>query len=66
MDSMTFCLHCSYIPVSLNNEEPKSFKLISVIPIKTAHAFQREGELVIKGRENTRGIMFYARPKNGI
>ena len=52
---MTFGLHCPYIPVLLNNKEPKRFKLksvISVMPIKPAHAFQREGEGVIKAREN--------------
>ena len=52
---MTFCLHCPYIRVLLNNKEPKRFKLksvISVMPIKPAHAFQREGEGVIKAREN--------------
>ena len=52
---ITFCLHCPYIPVLLNNKEPKRFKLknvISVMPIKPAHAFQREGEGVIKAREN--------------
>ena len=54
-DGMTFCLHCSYIPLSLNNKELKSFKLkrvISVMPIKPARAFQREGDWAIKAREN--------------
>ena len=62
---MTFCLHCSYIPVSLNNKEPKSFKLksvISVMPFKPAHAFQREGEGVIK-RERIREESCFAAPE---
>ena len=33
------------------------------MPIKPAHVFQREGEGVIKARENAWGIMFYARQK---
>ena len=36
------------------------------MPIKPAHAFQREGEEVIKARENAWGIMFYAWQKIGI
>lgn len=37
-----------------------------LMPIKPAHAFQREGEEVIKARENAWGIMFYAWQKIGI
>ena len=58
-DGMT-CLHCSYIPVSLNNKELKSFKpkcVISVMPIKPARAFQREGE---GARECVRNHVLYS------
>ena len=59
------------IPVSLNNKDPKSFRLsvISCMPIKPAHAFQafkREGEGVIKAQDNALVVrlLFQSSPRD--